>query len=63
MIVIEIARGGAMTADHVICKDFQFRLGVELRRLRQKQRMARLLAVGLLGILADDDLALEDAAR
>ena len=52
-----------MAADDVVGVDFELRLGVELGGRGQQQRMARLLAVGLLGMRLDDDLALEDAAR
>ena len=62
LVVVEVARGRAMAAHHVVGEDLEFRLGVELRRLRQQQRVAGLLAVGLLGVAPDDDLALEDAA-
>ena len=60
--MIEIARRGAMAADHVVGEDFKLGLGIEFGGLRQQQRMARLLAVGLLGIALHDDLALEDTA-
>ena len=63
MVVIDIARGRAMAADDIIGIDLELGLGVELGRLREKQRVTRLLAVGLLGVARDDDLALEDAAR
>ena len=49
-----------MAADDVIGKNLKFGLGVEFGGLGQEQRVARLLAVGLLGVRADDDLALEN---
>ena len=51
-----------MAADHVIGKDFKLGLGIELGGFRQQKRMAGLLAVGLLRVPLDDDLALENSA-
>ena len=60
---VDLGRGGAMAADHVVGIDLELGLGVELRLLRQHERLRHLLAVGLLRVGAHDHLALEDAAR
>ena len=52
-----------MAADHVVGEDLELRLGIELGRLGEQQRLRHLLAVGLLRAGRDDDLALEHAAR
>src|SRR5438105_2736936 len=51
-----------MRALDVVSEDLQLRLGVDLCILRQEQRLVRLLRVGLLGIGAHDNLAVEDRA-
>src|SRR3546814_2531281 len=61
--VVEVAGGGAMAADDVVGIDLQFRLGVDLGLVGQQQHLAELVAVGVLGIAMDDDLALEHRAR
>ena len=58
---VELANGGAMGAADVVGEDFQLRLGVNDGVLGQQQRLVGLLGIGLLGILADEDLAVEDA--
>ena len=50
-----------MAAQHVVGKDFQLRLVVGLRFVRQQQRARHHLGVGLLRVRLDDDLALEHA--
>ena len=62
-ILVEIARGRAVAALHVVGENLQFRLVVGFGGVRQQQRMGRHLGVGLLRFRAHDDLALEDAAR
>src|SRR5438105_11442167 len=62
LVVVDIARSGAVAADDIIGIDFKLGLGIEFGRGRQEQTVARLLAVGLLGIALDNDLALEDTA-
>ena len=52
-----------MAAHHVVGEDFELRLRIELRRLGEQQRLRHLLAVGLLRVGSDDDLALKHAAR
>ena len=52
---------GAVAADHVVGKDFQFRLVVGFRFVRKQQRARHHLGVGLLRVLAHHDLALENA--
>ena len=51
-----------MAALHVVGEDFQLRLVVGLGLLGQQQRPRHHLGVGLLRVLAHDDLALEHAA-
>ena len=60
--VVELADRGAVRAFHVVGEDLQLRLGVDGRVVGQQQRLVGLLGVGLLGVLADEDLAVEDAA-
>ena len=50
-----------MRALDVVGEDLELRLGVDGRVVGQQQRLVRLLGVGLLGVLADEDLAVEDA--
>ena len=51
-ILVEIARGRAVAALHVVGEDLQFRLVVGLGRVRQQQRVRRHLGVGLLRVPA-----------
>ena len=62
-ILVELGRGRAVAADDVVGIDLELGLGIELGIRRQHQRLRHLLAVGFLRVRADDDLALEDAAR
>jgi hypothetical protein len=50
-------------AFHVVGVDLEFGLGEELRVIVQKQRLADLVAVGLLRAGLHEDLALEHARR
>ena len=52
LIVVDVAGCRAMAADDIVGKDLELGLGVEFRRLGEQQRVARLLAVGLLGVAA-----------
>ena len=61
-VLVEVARGGAVAALHVVGEDFELRLVVGLGGLRQQQRVRRHLGVGLLRLRPHDDLALEHAA-
>ena len=63
VVMVQVARRRAMAAGHVIGIDFEFRLRIELGRLGQQQRMARLLAIRLLRMLPHNHLALKDAPR
>ena len=47
-LVVDLARGRTMAADHVVGENLKLGLGIELGRLGQKQRSRHLLAVGLL---------------
>src|SRR5512135_1685778 len=62
-LLVDLTRGRAMAADHVVGENLKLGFRVELRRLREQQRLRHLLAVGLLRIGRDDDLALENTAR
>ncbi len=62
-ILVDLAGGRAVAADHVVGENLKLGLGIELGRLRQQQRLRHLLAVGLLRAGRNDDLALEHAAR
>src|SRR5688572_7966190 len=61
-VLVQIAGGRAVSADYVVGIDFELRLGVELGSRRKQQSVARLLAIGLLGVPPDHHLALEHAA-
>ena len=56
---VERAGGGAVTAGHVVGKDFQFRLVVGLGLVREQQRPRHHLGVGLLRVGLNDDAALK----
>ena len=62
-VVVELADRRAVRALHVVGEDLELRLGVDRRVVGEQQRPVRLLGVGLLRVLADDDLAVEDRAR
>ena len=50
-----------MRANHVICIDFQLRLGQKLTVTVQEQRLTDLIAIGLLSIFLDQNFALKHA--
>ena len=52
-----------MRAFHVVSVDFKLRLGVDDGVFRKQQVLVALLRICLLGVLADDDLAVEDSGR
>mgnify|MGYP001601567081 CR=1 FL=1 len=56
---IQLADGRAMGTLHVVGKDFELRLGIDGRVIRQQQYLVGLLGVGLLGVFANKDLAVE----
>ena len=58
-VLVELPDRRAVRALHVVGEDLQLRLGVDLRVVGQEQRLVGLLRVGLLRVLADDDLAVE----
>src|SRR5882724_635216 len=51
----------AACALDVVGEDLELRLRVDGRIVGQEQHLVRLLGVGLLGVFADKDLAVEDA--
>ena len=63
MVAVDLGDGRAVAALHVVGEDLELRLGRELAIVRQKQRVAGHLGVGLLRVLMHVDAALEDAAR
>src|SRR5437867_5637195 len=62
-ILIETADGGAMVALHIVGANFQLRLGVDHRAIREQQILVGLPGVGLLRVRAHEDPAIEDPAR
>ena len=52
-----------MRASHVVGIDLQLGLGVDGRVFGQYQVLVRLLGVGFLRVLTDEDLAVEDRVR
>ena len=62
-VFVELADRRAVRALHVVGEDLELRLGVDLRVVGEQQRLVGLLRVGLLRVLPDDDLAVEDGAR
>ena len=52
-----------MRALHVVSVNLELRLGVDDGVLRKQEILVALLGVGLLGVLAHDDLAVEDSRR
>ena len=62
-VLVELGRGRAVAADHVVGVDLELGLGIELGVRRQHEHLRHLLAVGLLRVGAHDHLALEHAAR
>ena len=60
-LAVKLADGGAVRAFDVVGENLELRLGVDGRVVGQEQRLVGLLGVGLLGVLADEDLAVEDA--
>src|SRR6476619_3217129 len=62
-VVVELTDRRSMRALHVVGEDLELRLRVDLGVVGQEQRLVRLLRVGLLRVLPDDDLAVEHRAR
>ncbi len=62
-ILRHLADGGAVSAFHVVGVDFQLRLGIKLRVVRQQQIAIGLLGVGFLSVFVDDDAAVKYAVR
>ena len=58
-ILVELADRRPVRALHVVGEDLQLRLGVDQRVVREQQRAVGLFRVGLLRVLAHDDLAVE----
>ena len=61
-VFVELADRRAVRALHVVRENLELRLRVDLRVVREQQRLVRLLRVRLLRVLTDDDLAVEDRA-
>ena len=62
-LLIKFARSGAMAANNIIRENFKLGLGVELRRFGKQQSLRHLLAICLLRVRSNFDLALENTAR
>jgi hypothetical protein len=62
-VLVELPDRRPVRALHVVGEDLELRLGVDRRVVGEQQRLVRLLRVGLLRVLPDDDLAVEHAAR
>ena len=60
---VQLADGRAVRAAHVVGQNLQFGLGVDDGVVGEHQVLVGLLGVGLLRVLADEDLAVEDRAR
>src|SRR5664279_5140943 len=56
---VELADGGAMGAAHIVGEDLQLGFGIHHGVVGEDQVLIGLLGIGLLGVLADDDLAVE----
>ena len=63
LALVELARGRAMRAFHVVGEDLELGLGVDLDVGRQQQIVVGLIGVGLLGVAPDHDLAGEHRVR
>ena len=63
LLSIQFTHRRAMAAFDVVGENLQLRLGIDFGVGRQQQRLVHLVAVGLLRIARDLDLALEHAAR
>src|SRR5450759_252689 len=57
---VELADGGAMGAAHIVGEDLQLGFGIHHGVVGEDQVLVSLLGIGLLGVLADDDFAVED---
>src|ERR1035437_1985426 len=60
---VELADGGAMGAAHIVGEDLQLGFGIHHGVVGEDQVLVSLLGIGLLGVLADDDFAVEDGVR
>ena len=60
---VELADRRAMRAFHVVGEDLELGLGIDRRRALEQQPLQRLLAIGLLRVARDLDLAERDRRR
>ena len=52
-----------MRTAHIVGENLKFRFGVDHRLVGEDQVLVGLLRIGLLGVFADDDAAIENRAR
>src|SRR5207253_7164895 len=60
-LVVKLPNAGAVSALHIVGVNLELRLRVDHGVVRQEQRLVRLLGVGLLSVLVDINLAVENA--
>jgi len=63
LICVQLSYRRAVRAFHIVGEDFQLRLCVYLRRIREKQRFVGLFGVSFLRVEADKNLAVEHSPR
>ncbi len=61
-VFVERPRGSTVAALDIVSENLELRLVVRLGRVRKQQGVGSHFGVGFLGVRADDDLALENAA-
>src|ERR1051326_9586857 len=57
---VQLADGGAVGAAHVVGENLQLGFGIDDRVVGEDQVLVGLLGIGLLGVLADNDAAVEN---
>ncbi len=62
-VLVELTDRRAVRTLHVVSENFELRLRVDERSVGEQQRAVRLLGIRLLGVLPDDDLAVEHRPR
>src|SRR5882724_3404613 len=63
LVFVNLPDGRAMRTLHIVSKDLKLRLGVDPGFVRQRQLLIRLHCVGLLRIVANKNLAIENRTR
>jgi hypothetical protein len=62
-VVLDLTNGRAVCTLHIVGKDFQLRLRVDLRVVGKQQIAIGLFGVRFLGLLVDDDSAMKHSPR